>query len=144
MSYSLLILKFFLDHFRSTASLEKEIVSLRQQVAVLKGKNPKPKLTNKDRLFWIVISKVFTNWRDALLIVKPETVLRWHRDFASKRWGKRDKPRGRPKVDPQIVKLIIKIAHENPLWGAPVLAINCFVKNYWIFSNITEPKFMAI
>ena len=65
--------------FRSRASLVAENLCLRHQIVVLQRKQPRPVLTTRDRLFWIVMSRLFANWRDPLLLVTPATVLRWHR-----------------------------------------------------------------
>jgi putative transposase len=63
--------------FRTNLALE--ILALRQQVAVLKRKRPRPKLNCLDRLFWTVLRKLWSPWSEVLLIVKPETVVGWHR-----------------------------------------------------------------
>jgi putative transposase len=63
----------------SRHSLALEVVALRQQLAVWKRKQPRPKLKRLDRLFWITLCRLWTDWRKALLIVKPETVVSWHR-----------------------------------------------------------------
>ena len=66
--------------FRSRTDIALEILALRQQVAVLKRKRPRPRLSPLDRLFWTVLRTTWSHWRDALVIVKPETFLRWHRE----------------------------------------------------------------
>jgi hypothetical protein len=65
--------------FRSRAAVALELVALRQQLAVLKRKQPRPPLNYLDRLFWITLSRFWPGWNNALLIVKPETVVSWHR-----------------------------------------------------------------
>jgi hypothetical protein len=65
--------------FRSRSDLALEILALRQQVAVLKRKQPRPKLNSFDRLFWTTLRHWWSRWRDVLVIVKPETVVCWHR-----------------------------------------------------------------
>ena len=64
--------------FRTHADLELEILALRQQLAVYQHKEPRPKLSRSDRLFWVILSRIWPRWRDALMIVRPETVIRWH------------------------------------------------------------------
>ncbi|MFL6447992.1 MAG: hypothetical protein ACJ746_09930 [Bryobacteraceae bacterium] len=59
--------------------LAVEAVALRQQLAVYKRKQPGPKLNRFDRLFWVIVRRVWTNWSEALILVKPETVVSWHR-----------------------------------------------------------------
>jgi putative transposase len=65
--------------FICRTNLALEILALRQQVAVLKRKRPRPKLNSMDRLFWTALRGLWSRWAEALLIVKPETVVRWHR-----------------------------------------------------------------
>src|SRR3954451_20416365 len=64
--------------FRSRADIALEVLALRQQLGVLKRKRPRPRLSPLDRLFWTVLCTTWSHWRDALVIVKPETVVGWH------------------------------------------------------------------
>jgi putative transposase len=70
--------------FRSRAELALDILALRQQVAVLKRKRPRPPLNSYDRLFWITLRRFWSGWKQVLVIVKPDTVVAWHR--AAFRW----------------------------------------------------------
>jgi putative transposase len=65
--------------FRSRYCLSLEILALRQQLGVLKRKNPRPRLRMQDRIFWILLRRLWPAWRNVLVIVKPETVVTWHR-----------------------------------------------------------------
>jgi len=65
--------------FRSRHDLALEIIALRQQVVVLKRKNPRPRLSQWDRLFWVGLRRFWSRWAEALIVVKPETVVSWHR-----------------------------------------------------------------
>lgn len=106
--------------FRSRADLALEILSLRQQVAVLKWKRPRPPLRWSDRLFWIMLRRFWSGWKDVLVIVRPDTVVAWHR--AGFRWYWRWKAcplRGRPQITPEIRDLIRRLAEDNADWGAP-------------------------
>lgn len=106
--------------FRSRASLVAENVCLRQQLIVLQRKQLRPGLTDRDRLFWILMLRLFPEWREALLFVTPATVLRWHRRGwkAYWRWRSRSrKPRGRRRVPQEVRNLIRRMASENRLWG---------------------------
>jgi putative transposase len=70
--------------FRSRRDAAIEILALRQQLAVFKRKHPRPKLSSVDRLFWNILRRIWSGWAEALIIVKPDTVVRWHRmDFGS-------------------------------------------------------------
>ena len=71
---------------RAQRELALENLALRQQLAALKHRRPRPRLTEMDRLFWMVLSKLWRNWRGALLIVKAETVVRWHRQGFKRYW----------------------------------------------------------
>src|SRR6516162_6484955 len=104
------------------AALQLENMALRHQIGVLQRSAAKrPKLTSSDRLFWICLSRLWRDWRSALAIVKPETVLAWHR--AGFRlfwtWKVRGGLPGRPAISPEVRDLIRKMCRENPLWGAP-------------------------
>jgi transposase InsO family protein len=106
--------------FRSRAETALEVLALRQQVAVLKRKRPRPPLSSLDRLFWTVLRQTWARWRDVLVIVKPETVVGWHRAGFRLYWRWKSRPRGaRPRVAEEIRVLIRRLAQENPGWGAP-------------------------
>lgn len=105
--------------FRNRADNALEILALRQQVAVLKRKHPRPPLRSFDRLFWSALRSIWSGWRNALIIVKPETVIGWHGAGFRLYWRWRSRPRGgRPKIDAEIRALIHRMATENPDWGA--------------------------
>jgi putative transposase len=108
--------------FRSRAALELENLALRHQIAVLQRTAAKRlKLTSADRLLWICLSRLWHDWRSALAIVKPETVLAWHR--AGFRlfwtWKVRHGQPGRPVISREARELIRKMCRDNPTWGAP-------------------------
>lgn len=105
------------DLFRSRASLEAEIVTLRHQVAVLRQRLGPRRLRPswRDRMFWVGFSKVWPGWRTALVIVRPETVLRWHREGFRAYWRWKARPRGgRPRIDRETRELIARLHRENP------------------------------
>jgi putative transposase len=79
------------------------------------------KLTTADRLLWVGLSRVWKDWRSALSIVKPDTVLKWHREAFRRfwKWKSRKRQCGRPPVPKEIRNLIRRMWHENPTWGAP-------------------------
>ncbi len=99
-----------------------ENLALRQQLAVLKRAAPRPKLRWRDRLFWVALSRLWRGWRSALVLVQPETVVRWHRlGFRLFwRWKSSGRP-GRPGIATEIRALIRRMSRDNPLWGAPRL-----------------------
>jgi hypothetical protein len=99
--------------------LATENLVLRQQLAVLKQRHPRPRLTDADRLFWVILSRTWSDWRETLHIVQPETVVRWHRQGFRYYWRWKSRRHGRPRIDPQVRELIQRMCRANPLWGAP-------------------------
>jgi hypothetical protein len=108
---------------RTRTALVLESVALRHQIAVLERSGTRrPCFRFWDRLFWILFSRWWPQWRDSLIIVQPETVLRWRREGWSALWLYRSRGRwrgGRPRVSGEIRHLIVRMARENFLWGAP-------------------------
>jgi len=116
-----LIFGLIADLFRSRSALEAEILVLRQQIIVLRrGRLARLPFMAADRLVLGWACQLFPNARDALAIVRPETVVRWHRaGFRSYwRWKSSRRP-GRPVVPAEIRRLIREMSIANPLWGAP-------------------------
>jgi transposase InsO family protein len=100
--------------------LALENLALRQQVAVWKVHQPRPQLTATDRLFWVVLSRLWKNWRTSLQVVRPETVVRWHRQGFRRYWAWKNRHRrGRPAIGTEVRDLIRRMSRANPLWGAP-------------------------
>jgi hypothetical protein len=108
--------------FRSRAALQLENLALRHQIGVLqRSTKRRPRLTPVDRLVWVWLSRVWSGWRSTLAIVKPETVLAWHRAGFRLFWTwkvQRGRP-GRPVVSHEVRDLIRRMCRENPSWGAP-------------------------
>jgi len=104
--------------FRSRASMQVEILTLRHQLAVLQRTSRRPKLTPADRFLWSWISRHWCGWKEALVIVKPETVIAWQRRRFRDHWRRLSRP-GRPTVSPEIRHLIRRMSSANPLWGSP-------------------------
>jgi len=110
-----------LASLRSRAGLQLEILALRHQLGVVHRSVKRPKRTAADRLLWVWLSEVWINWGSALVIVKPETGIAWHRQAFRLFWTwkvRRGQP-GRPSVPKDVRELIRKMSRENPLWGAP-------------------------
>jgi putative transposase len=99
-----------------------ENLVLRQQLAVLKRRHPRPSLGLFDKLFWVVVRRFWSEWRQALIIVTPETVVRWHRTGFRLYWRLISRVRkqvGRRGTPKEVRELIFRIVVENPTWGAP-------------------------
>jgi len=106
--------------FRLQASLVVENICLRQQLLVLGRRQPRPRIRDADRRFWVLACRWLADWRRSLLIVKPETVLRWHRRGWRAYWRRHSRWKGnagRPPIVPELRGLIRRMAAENRLWG---------------------------
>ena len=109
------------SRFARQARLKAENLVLRQQLVVLRRKSPKRvRLWNIDRFLLVWSYRLYPSLLDAIIIVQPETVIRWHRRGfrAYWRWKSRHLG-GRPRIDAEIRALIRRMSRENPLWGAP-------------------------
>ena len=112
--------------FRTRGDTALEILALRQQVAVLKRQRPRPLLNAGDRLFWTTLRHIWYRWADVLVVVKPATVVGWHRAGFRLYWRWRSRPRGgRPKITQEVRQLIARLAKENPRWALPKFTRNC-------------------
>jgi putative transposase len=106
---------------RSRAALQVENLALRHQLAVLRRGSKRPQLRQTDRLFWAWLSRIWSGWREAIVIVKPETVIAWRRRKFREYWTKlsRSGKPGRPAIPKEVRDLIRRMSRANPLWGAP-------------------------
>jgi len=102
------------------ADLVAENLALRQQLNVLRRKVGRPRLRKADRIFWLCLARSWDRWRESLLVVKPATVIRWHRQGFKYYWVWKSRHKGgRPAVAPEVRDLIRRMSRANPLWGAP-------------------------
>src|ERR1035438_3451539 len=113
--------------FRSTRSINAENLFLRRQLALYIERCVKPRRIDAvTRIFLALLSRFF-NWRDALVVVRPETMIRWHRAGWKLFWRLKSRP-GRPTIPRQIQALIRRMANENPAWGEQRIANEFLVK----------------
>ena len=92
---------------------------LRQQLIVLKRQVKRPVCTEADRLLLVLLARLVRSWKQALLIVQPDTLLRWHRELFRLVWKRKTKAASyTPKITAEIVALIREMAAQNRLWGA--------------------------
>src|SRR5712692_11113230 len=108
--------------FRTRAALQAEILALRHQLFVLQRSNSghRVRLRATDRLLWVWLSRLWTGWRSALIIAKPETVIGWHRQGFRLYWKwKIRHAAGRPSVSGEVQDLVHRMSLANARWGAP-------------------------
>lgn len=141
MSVIQLVLALLWTLARDRIELATENLALRQQLAVLREKTKRPSLRQRDRIFWAILSRIWGNWRSALLIMQPETVIRWHRQGFNIfwRWKSRAK-HGRPPIELEIRRLIRRMSRENPLWGTPRIQSELALLGY-VVSDSTIDKY---
>lgn len=107
--------------FRTRLDLMLEVAALRHQIAVMERSINRPRFSTADRLFWMILSRCWSRWPEALEIIEPETVLRWRRAGRRPRWVWAWPRRrlGRPRIDRDTRQLIRRMSLDNFLWGAP-------------------------
>jgi putative transposase len=121
-----------------------ENLALRQQLAVLGQSVKRPKLRPRDRVFWVWFSRLWPNWRSALILVRPETVIRWHHQGFKLYWrwkSSAGKP-GRPRIKREIRDLIRRMSCENPTWGAPRILSELLLLGHDV-AEATVAKYMV-
>ncbi len=108
------------DLRRSKKRLIVENAFLRQQVIVLKRQNRRRQLTMKDRCLLVVLASLLRGWKDALLIVQPNALLKWHRQGFRLFWRRKSQAKpSKPRIAAETIALILEMATNNRLWGAP-------------------------
>ena len=113
------IIGVFSDLTRSRTNLVVENALLRQQLIVLNRQAGRSQFTNHDRFLLILLARCTRFWQQALHIVQPDTLLRWHRELFRFYWRRKSKSKlNQPKISPETIALIRKMAEENHLWGA--------------------------
>ena len=115
---AVLLLHCALAFFRSHEEQAIVELSLRQQLAVYAQDRPRPRISQFDRAFWVMLSRLWPRWKDQLVLVRPETVVRWHRQGFRKYWRSISTPGpGRPPISKEVQELIVRMATENQ-WRA--------------------------
>ena len=120
LEYLLLLLSLIRAAVRDREALVAENLLLRQQLAVLtRPTRKRPRLRARDKLFWVVVRALRRDWRRHLVVVRPESVIRWHRQTWRLFWRCRSRgPIGRPRVSAEVRELIATMARDNPHWGS--------------------------
>src|SRR5246127_3611669 len=126
--------------FRSHRSLLLENLALRQQLAVLKRKHPRPRMGAVGKIFWVFARRFWGAWKESLVLVNPETVVRRHRAGFRLYWSwisKARKPIGRKKLSMEVRELIFRMVAENPTWARLAFMVNC---SCWASMPPREPS----
>src|ERR671924_2201888 len=120
LEYLMLLLSLIHATVRDRDALVAENLLLRHQLAVLTRPTRKPpRLRARDKLFWVVVRAVRRDWRRHLVVVRPESVIHWHRQACRLVWRWRSRgPIGRPRLSAEVRELIATIARDNPRWGS--------------------------
>jgi putative transposase len=116
------LLGWVIGFFRSREELSLENLALRQQLLALQAKRPRPRLSSVDKLFWVGLRRVWRGWRGSLILVTPETVVRWHGAGFRLYWrwiSRTGHAVGRRPISREVCDLISRMVAENPTWGAP-------------------------
>jgi hypothetical protein len=121
-----------------------EIAALRQQLEIMRRSGVKPRFRRSDRRFWIWLVRNWPNWRHGVVILKPETIIRWHRDGYRRFWRFRSggKP-GRPRIPRRHIAFIKQISRENPAWGEDRIALEMKLKLGIEHSTSTIRRYMV-
>jgi putative transposase len=128
--------------FRRRQAMGAEILVLRRQIALYKEREIKPRRIDAVTRISLALLSRFFNWRDALVVVRPETMIRWHRAGWKLFWGLKSRP-GRPPIPRQIQDLIRRMANENPAWGEQRIANEFLVKLGIRLSPRTVSKYLS-
>src|SRR5947209_1789659 len=120
LEYLLLLLSLACAAMRDREALVAENVLLRHQLAVLtRPTRKRPQVRTRDKLFWVVVRALRRDWRRHLVVVRPESVIRWHRQAWRLFWRWRSRgPIGRPRLSAEVRELIATMAQDNPRWGS--------------------------
>ena len=102
---------------RSDEAAQIEILVLRHELGILRRQVKRPIYRRRDRALLAAASRILPRQRWSAFLVRPETLLRWHRSLVARKWTRPHRRPGRPAIDPEVRKLILTMARENPRWG---------------------------
>lgn len=111
------LLRAFLPRTKFDMATEAELLVLRHELSVLRRQVGRPKLRRRDRILLAAASRVIPRPSWSVFLVTPQTILRWHRELVRRKWTYRNRRQGRPPVSPDVRKLVVRLAKENPRWG---------------------------
>jgi len=128
---------------KDRTQLALENIALRQQLAVYKRAVKRPKIEDRDRIFWMSVMGMLKEWKEALVFVQPQTVIKWHRRSFKHYWRRKSKSKpGRPPIGMDIIHLIRRLSQENVLWGAPRIKAELALLGHEVAES-TVAKYMA-
>ncbi len=130
--------------FKSKNHLILENLALRQQLSNYQIKNKKPKINDIDRSLWIALKKTWSDWKDSLIIVRPETIIDWQRRRFKKYWREKtchNKKPGRKPILKEIKNLIFRMAKQND-WGAPKIHSELLMLGFTNVSQTTVSRYL--
>jgi putative transposase len=128
-SWLLLVLHALTGMARVRSTLAAENAVLRHQLSVLHRERPRPLLRPADRVLWIWLCRHWRRWRSALVLIQPETVLRWHREGYRRYWRRQSGGiGGRPRIPRTHISLIRRISSDHPEWGEDRIALELKAK----------------
>jgi hypothetical protein len=114
------LLLFFLKSFSTKAKLQLEVLFLTKQLEIYQQTDPKLKIKRTERIFFSLLKDLLSNWKERIFIVKPNTIIKWHRKGFRIYWKWKSKPKGGiPKLSREVINLIKQMANDNQSWGAP-------------------------
>ena len=143
MGFLQIVLTILRPLLRSHTALVAENLALRQQLIVLqRSVKARARIRRRDRIFWVWLSRLWMDWPAHLVIVQPETVVRWHRQGFKLywRWKSKAKEPGRPKIELEIRRLIRRMSRENPTWGRRRIASELHFLGYEV-GELTVAKY---
>ena len=127
----------------SRSNLLIENLALRQQLAIFTAKRPRPRMGTADRFFWLTLLRFWPRWKEALVVIRPDTVVCWHRAGFRRFWTWKSRRRfvGRPSTKAEIRRLVRRVAAENPTRGAPRVHCELLMLGFDV-SERTVSRFM--
>jgi putative transposase len=127
----------------SRGSLALENLALRQQLATYARTQKRPRLKPQERAFWVALSRVWSDWRSPLVLVKPATVIDWHRRGYRRYWRWRSRKPGRPRIPDDHIAMIRRISSDQPGWGEDRIAEELAIKLGVHHSTSTIRRYMV-
>ena len=129
ISVQMLLFLFLFGYFHRKILIQN--LAFRQQISIYLRTVNRPKIRDRDRFFWMWLSRLWPEWKTHLVIVQPETVLKWHRQGFSRFWRWKSRSRGkpgRPRISKEHIEIIRKISTDHPEWGEDKIAYEMEIK----------------